>query len=81
MYTYCTIQWVDDDEVWEDQVIKAKDDFDPNDAHSLKYDPLIFFYGLSRDELLCACQHDTVIEGEWRVLEVGESFDRFADEE
>ena len=67
MYTYCTIQFVDDGTTL-DVIIKSFDDED-------EYDELIFFYGLSANKLRTACENKQVIEGEWIVLSVGESFD------
>ena len=69
MYTECTIQFVDDGEIWENQIIKAYDSDD--DA-----DELIFFYGLSRLDLEAACESGEAICGEWKVLSVGATYDK-----
>ena len=62
MYTLCTIKWVDDG-VIEDVYIKSTDDISANDEQ-------IFFYGLSPAELKRACRCGTIMEGEWKVVEV-----------
>ncbi len=67
MYTDCTIRWIDDGSEM-DVVIKALDILDERDD-------LIFFYGLDRTALLDACASGSAIEGEWKVVSVGESFD------
>lgn len=68
MYTECTIQWVDDGSMM-DVIIKANDSFDKNDDR-------IFFYGLSRQELLKLCKSGETCEGEWKVIAVGKTWDR-----
>ena len=67
MYTDCTIQFIDDESPL-DVTIKAYDSLGEEDWK-------IFFYGLSRDELLEACRTGEIIEGEWKVLSVGETYD------
>lgn len=67
MYTYCTIQFIDDNTT-QDVIIKANEDFDIADEE-------IFFYGLTRKELLTACELGNIFEGEWRVIEVAETLD------
>lgn len=62
MYTYCTIQFVDDQTTCE-AIIKEDDNLD-------KYDELIFFYGYSKEQLEDACRTGEVLEDEWRVLSV-----------
>lgn len=69
MYTRCEIQWIDDLSV-QNVVIKATDDFDVADEK-------IFFYGLTREDLIAACHSGEVLEKEWKVLSVGETFDEF----
>ena len=66
MYTGCTIRWVDDSSEM-DVIIKANERVDENDD-------LIFFYGLSPDELRVACEYQDVMEGEWVVVSVNEVF-------
>ena len=67
MYTFCVIQFIDDG-TSEYTIIKANDELDVNDE-------LIFFYGLNRLELLSACVNEAVMEGEWKVLFVGDTID------
>lgn len=67
MYTYCTIQFIDDNSTL-DVIIKANDEFDIADEE-------IFFYGMTREELLTACENGDICEGEWRVIAVAETFD------
>lgn len=62
MYTYCTIQFIDDGTIYE-VIIKAYDSED-------EYDELIFFYGLSKERLENACSSGEIFENEWRVLSV-----------
>lgn len=66
MYTYCLLQFVDGGESFE-AIIKADEEVVP------EVDDLIFFYGMSREELISACNEEKVCEGEWKVLEVYES--------
>ncbi len=70
MYTHCTIQFIDDGTTW-DVIIKANDEEEENQYD----DEQIFFYGMSRDELLKAWETGEVCEGEWVVLEVGDTDD------
>ena len=65
-YTECTIQFIDDGTEL-DVIIKESCDAGDNDD-------MIFFYGLSRDELLDACESGVVCEGEWKVISVGETW-------
>lgn len=67
MYTYCTIQFIDDNTT-QDVIIKANEDFDIADEE-------IFFYGMTREELLTACENGDICEGEWRVIAVAETLD------
>lgn len=67
MYTYCTIRFVDDGSEIE-VIIKAYDSDDVNDDD-------IFYYGLSREELLAAYAAGEVIDGEWEIVSVGETLD------
>ena len=70
MYTYCEIQWIDDESsMWV--TIKADDGMDDRDDE-------IFFYGLTREQLLEACKNGDILEGEWRVTYVGETTDILA---
>lgn len=66
-YTYCRIQFIDDGNEM-DVIIKADDEIDPRDDE-------IFFYGISEDELRYFCDHETIVEGEWTVVDVYESYD------
>lgn len=70
MYTHCVIQFIDDKTTW-DVIIKATDAVEENEYD----DEQIFFYGMSRDELLKACETGEVCEGEWVVLAVGDTYD------
>lgn len=68
MYTECIIQYVDDGT--ELNVI-IKD----NDEMIEEEDENIFFYGLTRAELLTAWRTGDVVENEWRVTYVGDTYD------
>lgn len=68
MYTECTIQWVDDGSKM-DVIIKADNSFEEKDD-------AIFFYGFDRTDLLAACENNETIEGEWKVISVGETYDK-----
>ena len=69
-YTWCSVEYVDDG--FQTQgFIK---DFDSAEEDPDK-DDQIFFYGVSREELLEACETGAVFENEWRVTEVGETVD------
>ena len=68
MYTYVDIKWADDGEIWENQIIKANDEFDPLDDE-------IFFYGLTRDEIVAAYENGYLCEDEWKIVRVGETYD------
>lgn len=68
MYTDCLIQFIDDGtEMFV--IIKANDEVQDD------IDDLVFFYGLSRDRLIQACQDGDVLENEWKVLSVGITYD------
>ena len=69
MYSRCTIQFIDDGTIWDDQIIKATNDVVEDE------DDLVFFYGLSTDELRDICRKRTVCEGEWIVLYVSGPYD------
>ena len=64
MYTQCSIQWVDDESIEENVIIKSTLDVIESE------DDQIFFYGLSPEFLKWAAETKEVIEGEWRVLSV-----------
>lgn len=74
-YTYATIQFGDDGTIYENQIFCA-DEFDETNPQDLEYDDEVFFYGMTREDLLSACKTGEIREGEWRVLSVGDSFDR-----
>lgn len=65
MYTNCIIRFVDDGDEW-DVVIKNSDEWSDEEN--------VFFYGMSRAQLLEACESGEVCEGEWKVIEVGETW-------
>lgn len=68
MYTYCTIQWIDD--LTTSEVI-IKDD------HTVdKDDDKIFFYGLSPEKIRRAMETEDVCEGEWKVIDIYGTFDQ-----
>lgn len=68
MYTACTIRFTDDETNTDwDVIIKDDEEFDPNDDW-------IFFYGLSREALLDACTNGVIIENEWIVTSVDDTF-------
>lgn len=71
MYTECDIEWADGSELGG-VIIKAYDSLDDNDED-------IFFYGLSREELLECCKNGELCEGEWRVVSVGRTSDCIGD--
>lgn len=68
MYTYCTIRWVDDHALW-DVIIKSTDEVD-------QHDDRIFFYGMSRDQILRAYRNHDLCENEWEIVGVGETVNR-----
>lgn len=70
MYTNCLIQYVDDPETYW-VTIKSTEYFDEPEEE----DEEIFFYGLSKSNLEAAKNNHTLMEGEWYVLEVGESYE------
>lgn len=72
-YTSCTIQWCDDGDIYDVVISALNDDYENPDIN----DDQIFFYGMSRSDLEKACENGDVIENEWKVLKVGESFDNF----
>lgn len=62
MYTYCTIQWLDDkSEI--DVIIKSSEEVD-------EHDDQIFYYGLSPDFLRWAMSVNQTLEDEWRVIAI-----------
>lgn len=67
MYTYCTVRFVDDGSEL-DVIIKSYDSVDDNDDD-------IFYYGLSRLDLLDAYERGEAIEGEWEVISIGDTVD------
>lgn len=68
MYTDCTIRWADIGDEY-DVIIKTTDDV--VDAE----DDKIFFYGMSRAQLLAACKNKTLCENEWYVVAVRQTYD------
>lgn len=71
MYTYCVIEWADDETI-EEVIIKAFDDYDEDNPGN---DDSIFFYGMSRDTLIECMENHTLCEGEWYVRNVLETVD------
>lgn len=67
MYTYCTIQWIDDLTTY-DVIIKSDHTIDERDDE-------IFFYGLSPDFIRWAMETGEVCEGEWKVVAISEVSD------
>lgn len=68
MITRVLIQWRDGD---IDAVnISSSHDMDENDDS-------IFFYGLSKEELIECVENGWELEGEWTVIEVIGSYDEF----
>ena len=64
MYTQCSIQWVDDETIEENVIVKSTHDvIESEDDH-------VFFYGLSPEFLKWAAETGEIIEGEWRVVSV-----------
>ena len=63
LYTYCKIRFVDDG-TEQDVIIKAN-----NEVVEVE-DDLIFFYGLSLEQLQNACKTQKVLEGEWTVVSI-----------
>ena len=70
MYIECLIQWTDED---EEEYVIIKDDEEVNE----EYDDLIFFYGLSREELQKAMDEGTVLEDGWVVKDILGEFEEF----
>lgn len=64
MYTQCSIQWVDDESIEENVIVKSTHDVIESE------DDQIFFYGLSPEFLKWAAETGEIIEGEWRVVSV-----------
>lgn len=71
MYTRCTIQWVDDGDMTD--ALISSEQYSSNKHNMI--DDLVFFYGLSPDDLRKACQEQTVMEDEWIVRVVWEVYD------
>lgn len=67
VYTNCIIQFVDDGTEM-DVIIQEYGNGNINDSE-------IFYYGLSRKDLLELCESGEVCEGEWKVISVGASWD------
>lgn len=63
IYNYCKIRFVDDG-TEQDVIIKA------NNEVIEAEDDLIFFYGLSLEQLQNACKTQEVLEGEWTVVSI-----------
>lgn len=68
-FVKCIIEW-NDDKSREEVIIKTTDDFTTEDE-----DEKIFFYGLSLEQLESAIKNKTLIENEWRVIEIVESLE------
>ena len=66
MYTEVIIEFADDHTTWE-VVIKA-------DCVLDEHDDEIFFYGLTREDLLERCDNHVLCEGEWYVIAVGDTW-------
>ena len=62
MYTYCTIQWIDDQSEM-DIIIKASDELDDKDEY-------VFFYGVSPNILKWAMENGAILENEWKVISI-----------
>lgn len=62
MYTYCTIRFIDDGSEM-DVIIKAYDSIDDNDDD-------IFYYGLSRQDLIDLYNEEEIVDEEWIVINV-----------
>lgn len=66
MYTECLIQFIDDSsEIYA--IIKADETLDDRDE-------LIFFYGLSRNDLIMGMKNGVIFENEWKVISVGKTW-------
>lgn len=62
MLTECRIKWADDGSELDVNICSS---------HSIQdNDEEIFFYGLSRQRLIKACEEHELIENEWYVVEV-----------
>ena len=68
MYTACLIRWEDSPKEEFEVIIKANDEIDERDDD-------IFFYGLSRQQLLDLCDTGELVNDEWRVIKVYETRD------
>lgn len=66
MYTKCRIQWADDSSEIDVLISARDDDIDNLD----KNDEDIFFYGMSREQILQCMHNDAICEGEWRIVAV-----------
>lgn len=62
MYTECRIQFIDDGSEL-DVLIKANEEIGSDDED-------IFFYGLSKREIVAMCENGAILEGEWKIIEV-----------
>ena len=69
MYTYVTIRFSDDSPV--ETIIKSDHTID-------EHDDLIFFYGMSREDIIHAYVTGELCENEWQIVEVGETVDSIA---
>lgn len=65
-YTECRIRWCDDLTEYDVLISSANDDPDNPDEN----DNDIFYYGMSRDDLLNAMDNGTVVDDEWAVVAV-----------
>lgn len=66
MYTECRIQWIDD--LSEMDVLISEYDYDEETLN--KDDDDVFFYGMSREQIMTCLRDHTVCEGEWIIIDV-----------
>lgn len=66
MYTECRIQWVDDLSEMDVVISDMDDDIENPDDN----DEDVFFYGMSREQILQCFQNNEICEGEWKIIAV-----------
>lgn len=68
--TFCKIKWVDTLEEQYVFISPFEDLLDENGDSIFPFDSFVFFYGLSREDLIKGLNDKTVFENEWVVVEV-----------
>lgn len=76
MFTECLIKFIDDSE--EEYAVIKDSDYDEDVDRD--FDDLVFYYGIPKNELEELSKSGEAVDGEWVVVAVIGSFDKFESE-